>query len=272
MVAPSGDGQIGDRDRKPFDLGNTRAALPVDIASVSLGEGQDAVGGAELRRRSLHFIIEIVAPTSSSRIAACVRSTAYLRQLGLLVLEDHSRQWWSCGRRFWCRHRSQGAHPVPESTQAAKVAQMRAFGADVHLVAGARERSRKRQSGSRRKSSMRATIGSRSFFRERSSWHMNCGKILASGRPTTSSFRRGLAATYWLGASSSELLAAGHVARRQASLCAQPANCAPIDASFMAGADDLVPVETRPTIAEGTAIKKPYASGRSSMRSVARAA
>ncbi len=55
----------------------------------------------------------------------------------------------------------------------------------------------------------------------------------------------------------SELLAAGQITKRPRLFCAQPANCAPIDASFMAGAHDLVPVDTRPTIAEGTAIKRP---------------
>ena len=38
---------------------------------------------------------------------------------------------------------------------------------------------------------------------------------------------------------------------------AQPANCAPIAAAFMAGADHGVPTTIEPTIAEGTAIAQP---------------
>ena len=38
---------------------------------------------------------------------------------------------------------------------------------------------------------------------------------------------------------------------------AQPANCGPIAAAFLEGADDAVPTEIHPTIAEGTAIARP---------------
>jgi threonine synthase len=38
---------------------------------------------------------------------------------------------------------------------------------------------------------------------------------------------------------------------------AQPAHCAPIAAAFIAGADEAVPTEIEPTIAEGTAIAQP---------------
>jgi threonine synthase len=37
----------------------------------------------------------------------------------------------------------------------------------------------------------------------------------------------------------------------------QPENCAPIHASFAAGGDQLVPVEAKPTIAEGASITHP---------------
>jgi threonine synthase len=54
-----------------------------------------------------------------------------------------------------------------------------------------------------------------------------------------------------------ELLAAGQIRRRPRILAAQPANCAPIHASFRAGADGPVPTDFAPTVAEGTAIREP---------------
>ena len=54
-----------------------------------------------------------------------------------------------------------------------------------------------------------------------------------------------------------ELLSCGEIARLPRLFAAQPENCAPLNASFMAGSDDLVPVEVRPTIAEGAAIARP---------------
>jgi threonine synthase len=55
----------------------------------------------------------------------------------------------------------------------------------------------------------------------------------------------------------SELLRRGEIANLPRLFAAQPENCAPLDASFMAGCDDLTPVEVRPTIAEGASIAAP---------------
>ena len=54
-----------------------------------------------------------------------------------------------------------------------------------------------------------------------------------------------------------ELLRRGEIARRPRLFAAQPANCAPIVAGFAAGAADCLPIEPKPTIAEGTAIAQP---------------
>ena len=55
----------------------------------------------------------------------------------------------------------------------------------------------------------------------------------------------------------SELLRRGEIPSLPRLFAAQPMNCAPLHASFRAGSDDLVPVEARPTIAEGASIAKP---------------
>ena len=54
-----------------------------------------------------------------------------------------------------------------------------------------------------------------------------------------------------------ELMRAGEINRLPRLFGVQPERCAPIHASFMAGVDVPVPVETGPTVAEGTAIAKP---------------
>src|SRR5262245_57876207 len=58
-----------------------------------------------------------------------------------------------------------------------------------------------------------------------------------------------------------ELLRRAEIVRLPRLFAVQPVNCAPIHASFMAGADDFMPVETRPTIAEGTSIARPVRTG-----------
>jgi threonine synthase len=54
-----------------------------------------------------------------------------------------------------------------------------------------------------------------------------------------------------------ELLRHRGIERLPKIFAVQPENCAPIHASFAAGGDQLVPVEAKPTIAEGTAITHP---------------
>ena len=54
-----------------------------------------------------------------------------------------------------------------------------------------------------------------------------------------------------------ELLRRGEIEQLPRLFAVQPANCAPLCASFASGAADYMPVETLPTIAEGTAIAKP---------------
>ena len=55
----------------------------------------------------------------------------------------------------------------------------------------------------------------------------------------------------------SELLRAGEIDAMPRIFAAQPANCGPIAAAFLAGSDAPVATEVSPTIAEGTAIAQP---------------
>jgi threonine synthase len=59
----------------------------------------------------------------------------------------------------------------------------------------------------------------------------------------------------WIGFA--ELRRAGAIRRMPRIFAAQPSNCAPIAAAFLAGAEGPVASPVRPTIAEGTAIAQP---------------
>jgi threonine synthase len=54
-----------------------------------------------------------------------------------------------------------------------------------------------------------------------------------------------------------ELLRVGEIAAMPRIFAAQPENCGPIAAAFLAGSDTMVDSPVRPTIAEGTAIAQP---------------
>ncbi len=49
----------------------------------------------------------------------------------------------------------------------------------------------------------------------------------------------------------------GEISRLPRLFAVQPENCAPLHATFLAGGDELVAIESKPTIAEGTSIAKP---------------
>jgi threonine synthase len=135
---------------------------------------------------------------------------------------------------------------------------MRAFGAEVQLVPGPREESETeaiRQSATR----FYASHNWQAFF-------LQGTKLLAYELWEDLGFRAPDNIIIPCGAGSnvlgcdigfSELLAAGQIDRLPRLFCVQPANVAPIHACFEAGSDTLLPRDWTPTIAEGTAIKRP---------------
>ena len=147
---------------------------------------------------------------------------------------------------------------APSYTPAPKVAQIRAFGAEVQLVPGPRE-----------ESEHEAVRQSASIFYASHNWHpffLQGTKTLAYElwedlgfvAPDNVVIPAGAGSNVlgcWIGFK--ELLAAGQIAKLPRIFVAQPLNCSPVDASFVAGVDTLVDRIVKPTIAEGTAIKRP---------------
>ncbi|KJS08735.1 MAG: pyridoxal-5'-phosphate-dependent protein subunit beta [Hoeflea sp. BRH_c9] len=260
MITPLPGISKADIDTTNRSIWRYRAALPIEIAQpVSLGEGLTPLLEVEYEGTPLHFKLEWFAPTGSFKDRGASVMISYLRQIGIsAILEDSSGNGGAAVAAFGAAGGLKVRILCPDSTQAAKVAQMRALGAEVHLVPGARE-----------KSEEEAIRQSNEIFYASHNWQpffLQGTKLLAYELWEDLGFRVPDNIIIPAGAGSnilgcdigfSELLAAGQIARRPRLFCAQPANCAPINASFIAGANGLVPVETKPTIAEGTAIKHP---------------
>lgn len=147
---------------------------------------------------------------------------------------------------------------APASTSPAKIAQVRAYGAEIQLVEGPREESEAeaiRQSNE----TFYASHNWQPFFLEGT-------KSLAYELWEDLGFRAPDNVVIPVGAGCSllgcafgfrELMKAGQIAKLPRLFVTQPLNCSPIDASFKAGVDTPVAREVRKTIAEGTAIKHP---------------
>jgi threonine synthase len=146
---------------------------------------------------------------------------------------------------------------VPASTSPAKLVQMRAAGAVIEAVPGSRQDTAE--------AAMQAS--SESFYASHN-WHpffLQGTKTLAYELWEDLGFRAPDNVIVPCGAGSlvlgcgigfGELLRAGEIATPPRIFAAQPANCAPVAAAWLAGGDAPA-VEIRPTIAEGTAIAHP---------------
>ena len=249
-----------DIDSRTRSLWRYRAALPVAIdRPASMGEGctplvQKRWGGFEP-----HFKLEWFNPTCSFKDRGAAVMMSFLRQIGVdAVLEDSSGNGGAAIAAAGAAGGMRVKVLAPSYPPAPKVAQIRAFGAEVQLVPGPRE-----------ESEYEAVRQSESIFYASHNWHpffLQGTKTLAYElwedlgfvAPDNVVIPTGAGSNVlgcWIGFK--ELLAAGQIAKLPRIFVAQPLNCSPIDASFMAGVDTLVERAVQPTIAEGTAIKRP---------------
>jgi threonine synthase len=237
-----------------------RAAFPMQVdAPISMGEGC-----TPLIRRMLHgapalLKCEWFMPTGSFKDRGASVMLSLLRAQGIRdVLEDSSGNGGAAVSAYAAAGGLNATIMAPASTSPAKTVQMRAHGANVELIPGTRQ-----------DTADAAMRRSETTFYASHNWHpffLHGTKTLAYELWEDLGFRAPDNIITPCGAGSnvlgceigfSELLGAGEIDAMPRIFAAQPANCGPIAAAFVAGSE--VPVETKilPTIAEGTAIAQP---------------
>jgi threonine synthase len=260
LITPGSGISRDEIDGRTRSLWRYRAVLPVDIAKpISLGEGctplvQQAWG--DLRP---HFKLEWFNPTGSFKDRGSAVMLSFLRQIGVdAILEDSSGNGGSSMAGLGAAGGMRVKILAPASTSPAKIAQVRAYGAEIQLV-----------EGPRKESEAEAIRQSNETFYASHNWQpffLEGTKSLAYELWEDLGFRAPDNVVVPVGAGSSllgcafgfrELMKAGQIAKLPRLFVTQPLNCSPIDASFKAGVDTPVPREVRKTIAEGTAIKHP---------------
>ena len=260
LITPGAGLSREEIDGRTRSLWRYRAALPVEIARpITLGEGctplvQQAWG--DLRPL---FKLEWFNPTGSFKDRGSAVMLSFLRQIGVdAVLEDSSGNGGSSMAGLGAAGGVRVKILAPASTSSAKIAQVRAYGAEVQLVEGPRE-----------ESEAEAIRQSNETFYASHNWQpmfLEGTKSFAYELWEDFGFRAPDNVIMPVGAGSSllgcafgfrELMKAGQIAKLPRLFAAQPLNCSPIDSAFQAGADTPVAREVRKTIAEGTAIKHP---------------
>jgi len=237
-----------------------RAALAGGIERpISMGEGCTPLIERPWGALRPLFKCEWFSPTGSFKDRGASVMLSFLRGIGIgAVLEDSSGN----GGAAIAGYGAAGGLSVkvlaPAYTSPAKIAQVRAYGAEVELVEGPREASQ-----------AKAIRQSASIFYASHNWQpffLEGTKTLAYELWEDLGFTAPDAVVVPVGAGSlllglhfgfGELLRAGQIARLPRLIAAQPLNCSPLAASFAAGVDVAIARETKPTVAEGTAIKAP---------------
>ena len=247
-------------DAAERSLWRYRAALPMPVEQpITLGEGV-----TPLLRRSLHgapalLKCEHLMPTGSFKDRGASVMLSLLRAQGVgAVLEDSSGNGGAAVAAYAAAGGLAATVLAPEGTSAAKLLQMRAYGAMVELVRGTRQ-----------DTAEAALRRSATLFYASHNWHpffLQGTKTLAYELWEQLGFAAPDNVIVPCGAGSNvlgcqigfaELQRAGAIEALPRIFAAQPANCAPIAASFLDGEDGPVEIEIRPTIAEGTAIARP---------------
>jgi len=245
-------------------------ALPLPVkAPISMGEGCTPLFQTNYSGICCQFKLEWFSPTGSFKDRGTSVMLSLLREQGIkAVLEDSSGNGGSSIAGYGAAGGMRVKVLVPQSTSAAKIVQMRAYGAEVELVPGPREATE-----------AAAIEQAANLFYASHNWHPfflqgtktlgyeiweDCGFKAPDNIVIPASAGSNLLGCH---IAFNELLAAGEIGKLPKLFVSQPANCAPLHASFQAGGNDpeendpkendYVECEFAPTVAEGTAIKRP---------------
>jgi threonine synthase len=247
-------------DTSTRSLWRYRAAFPFPVDDpITLGEGATPLIPRTVAGAQVLLKCEWFNPTCSFKDRGASVMLSLLRAQGIgHVLEDSSGNGGAAVSAYAAAGGMAATIMTPTSTSPAKTVQMRAHGAAVELIPG-----------SRQDTADAAVARSGSVFYASHNWHpffLQGTKTLAYELWEDLGFRVPDNVITPCGAGSnvlgceigfSELLRAGLIDCLPRIFAAQPANCAPIAAAFMAGSDEAVPTTISPTIAEGTAIARP---------------
>ncbi len=260
LITPLPGIQRGQIDQSLRSLWRYQAAFPLHVENpVSMGEGCTPLHRGQFNGHPCTFKLEWVSPTGSFKDRGASVMLSILRQQGITsVLEDSSGNGGAAIAGYGAAAGMAVKVFVPASTSPAKVAQVQAYGADIIMVPGPREATE----------AAAIELASEIFYASHN-WHpffLQGTKTLGYEIWEDLGFQipdniviPASAGSNLLGCHMAfrELIASGEIKKMPRLFVSQPTNCAPLHASFQAGAEDHVAQDFSPTIAEGTAGIRP---------------
>ncbi|MCB1740464.1 MAG: pyridoxal-phosphate dependent enzyme [Gammaproteobacteria bacterium] len=246
-------------DARLRSLWRYQAALPLPCARpISMGEGCTPLIEHQRHGRQVLLKCEWFMPTGSFKDRGASVMLSLLREQGVsAVLEDSSGNGGAAVAAYAAAGDMHATIMTPASTSPAKTVAMRACGASLELIPG-----------SRQATADAAVRRSSEIFYASHNWQpffLQGTKTLAYELWEDLGFEVPDNIIVPCGAGSNvlgcdigfrELQRCGQIDRLPRLFAAQPANCGPIAAAFLAGRE-VVERSVAPTIAEGTAIAEP---------------
>jgi len=249
-----------DIDASVYSVWRYARALLVDRAdAVTMGEGWTPLVRRDWQGLPVHCKLEFMMPTGSFKDRGMTVMVSYLRSRGIdAALEDSSGNAGASLAGYAAAAHMRCRILVPETASYPKIAQIAAYGADVVTIRG-----------SRQDVADAAIAQSAEIFYASHNWQaffVEGTKTLAYELWEQCGFEAPDNVIVPLGYGSSilgcargfeELVRNGEIPRMPRLFGVQAANCAPYYAAYRAGAEALVPMEIRATVAEGIASSKP---------------
>ncbi len=231
-------------------------SLPVQIENpISLGEGCTPLISSEIDGAQYEFKLEWFAPTGSFKDRGVSVLMSFLKQQGIRdVVEDSSGNAGASVSAYGAAAGMGVTVLVPSYTQASKVVQSRAYGAEVILVPGAREDA----------AAAAEQMAEKTFYASHN-WHpMFLQGTKSLGYELWEDLDFSIPDNIVIPASEgsnvlgcyvaySELMRSGEIDRLPRLFVSQPENCAPLHHALQGTRQESF----TPTVAEGTAVKSP---------------
>lgn len=246
--------------------GDTPIGVLADVlAWLSLGEGHTPIVDVELGGRDVVAKVEFASPTLSFKDRGAVMVVGAAVLLGARrVIADSSGNAGSAIAAYAARAALPCEVFVAASTSPAKLASMRAHGADVHLVDGTREQVAAAAIDAVERSGAfyASHVWNPWFFEGTKGYVLELHEQLGGRLPDVLVLPAGNG-TLVLGARRAlrELLAAGRIEALPKIVAVQAAACAPIAAACATGALSVAAVTNGGTVADGIAIAAPPRGG-----------
>ncbi len=249
-----------DIDQTKRSIWRYAKALPIPIKNpISLGEGCTPLIKSSYDGIDCRFKLEWFSPTGSFKDRGTSVMLSLLKQQGIAaVIEDSSGNGGASVAAYGAAAGMAVKILVPASTQPAKIAQIRAYGAEVILVPGPREATEEAA----------IKMAGEAFYASHN-WH----PFFLQGTKTVGyeiwedlGFRvpdniviPASAGSNLLGCyiAFRELMASGETDHMPRLFVSQPENCPPLHVALTGGVAEISNIKYSPTVAEGTAIKKP---------------